>query len=258
MIAPLKILIDRNLEEHALTAEPVVRNQTVQWGPFTTSFDIHGYRGKALPEGEWKSQQIRALPTVARLAREGTLIFCTSTEIGFERHHASPGWQGFVGDLFHGIEYEHVPAAVERSFFSQSIDVGQYSSGQAQADWCREFLLRVDERQLLESLRRYSDVPDFDRQNIANLQRYKLICKYLDTDDHRRDAFHLWTAEVNGLDCFLTDDRRFINKMTLSTPLDLPTPPISPQRLLETLGVTELDPMPIADRRFRHVFEAKG
>lgn len=198
---------------------------------------------------------MKALLTVARLAREGVLIFCTSVEIGFERFNASAGFQGFVGDLFRDIKYQHVPAAIERSYFSQSIDTGKYASGQAQADWYKDFLLEVDENQLLDTLKEYTELPSFDLNNIANLHRFKELCRYLDTDDYRRDAFHLWTAEVNKLDYFLTDDKSFINKMTLSTPLDLPTPPISPVRLLDTLRITGLDPLPLSDQRFRYIFE---
>lgn len=252
---PLNVLIDRNLEEHALTAETVVQPRTVKWGPHAVTSNILGYRGKVLPTDDWLLRQLRALPTVARLAHDGVLVFCTTVEIGFERFNTSAGFQGCVGDLFRDIKYKHIPAAIERSYFSQSFDTGKYASGAAQADWYREFLLEVDENQLLEALKDYTDLPNFDRQNIANLGRFKGICKYLDTDDHRRDAFHLWTAEVNELDYFLTDDQRFINKMTLSTPLDLPTPPVGPASLLEKLGIRELDPLPLSDQRFRYLIE---
>jgi hypothetical protein len=68
-------------------------------------------------------------------------------------------------------------------------------------------------------------------------------------ENHYRDALHLWTAEVNGLDYFLTADKTFINVMTKTSRVPLPTRPISPSDLLAELGVTQIDPLPIVDDR---------
>lgn len=256
VVVALKVLIDRNLEQLAVRAEGATKTETIQWGPHNISSEIHGYRGKPMPQGDWLALQLRALPTIARLAKEGKLIFCTSQELGFESFQAARGYQGFVGDIFRDISFKDVPPAIDRSYFSQSGDLGEYTSGEAQAKWCKEFLLKVsDERKLLKALERYDALPEFNRQNIANLSRFRELCANLTTSDHHRDAFHLWTAEVNGLDYFVTADKRFINVMTKSKRVDLPTPPISPAELLERLGVRELDPLPLDDRRFRNLFD---
>lgn len=251
----LRILIDRNIVQYALTAEGAIQTKTVKWGPHNVTLDIHGYRARALPEAEWPRQQIEALPTIARLALEGKIVFCTSRELKFEAIRGSRGRQGLIGDLFRGIAYEHVPAAIERSYFWQTINLNKYTSGEGQAGWYKNFLLEVDENRLLERLKGYIELPEFDHQNIENLGRFRELCKYLDTDDHIRDAFHLWTAEVNNLNYFLTVDKKFINKMTQSTPLFLPTPPITPAELIENLGIRILDPLPLSDQRFRNLLE---
>lgn len=253
----LRVLIDRNLEQYALTAEGVVQTKTEKWGPHTVTADIYGYRAKALPKAEWPRRQIEALPTITRLAREGKIVFCTSHELKFESFRASRGWRGSRGDLFRGIVYECVPAAIERSYFWQTIDLNKYTSGEGQVGWYKNFLLKVDENQLLERLKGHIEFPDFDRQNIENLGRFRELCKYLDTDDHIRDAFHLWTAEVNNLNYFLTVDKKFINKMTRSTPLSLSTPPITPAELVKKLGIRILDPLPLSDQRFRNLLETE-
>ena len=255
---PLKLLIDRNLETLALRAEAVVRTETVHWGPHTLKNDVHGYRAKELPKDEWPRRQIEAFPTIAKMARECQLTFCTSVELKFESFKATRGWQGSIGDLFRDIKYENVRSAVERSYFWQTTDLSKYSSGEGQVGWYKEFLLKVDEQQLLEEIKGHIDLPEFDKQNLAKLNRFRDICRYLDTGDHIRDAFHLWTAEVNGLDYFLTADKSFTNKMTKSTPLELPTPPISPADLLVTLGRTDIDPLPLANQRFRYLFEPES
>ena len=251
----IKLLIDRNIQNLAVRAVSATQAYTVQWGELSIITDVYGYGEKALPKGSWKRKQIEALPTIARLAREGKLVFCTSSELDFESFHASRGWQGTNGDMFHDIKYEHVPAAIERSFFSQTLDFSMYISGEAQVSWYKDFLLRVDEKTFLEKILQYKKLPDFDRRNFANLVRFRELCRYLNTDDHIRDAFHLWTAETNGLDYLLTADKKFINKMTNSTPLDLPTPPINPTNLVELFGISELDPLPLSNRKFNYLYE---
>ena len=107
-------------------------------------------------------------------------------------------------------------------------------------------------------------LPDYYRQNFANLKRFREICEPITKntkakqdkkDEQIRDAFHLWTAEVNNLDYFLTADKKFINLMTVSSKIDLPTPPIAAATLLEKLGISKLDPLPVMDDRFRYWFE---
>lgn len=250
-----RLLIDRSLENWALRAEGVVRTETMQWGPHEVISDVHGYRAKELPQDEWRRRQIESLPTIARMAREGQLTFCTSVELKFESFRAANGWQGYIGDLFRDIKFENVPAAVERSYFWQTINLDDYSSGEGQVRWYKDFLLKADEDKILAEIADLIDLPDFDRQNLKNVSRFREMCRHLETDDHIRDAFHLWTAETNGLDYFLTADKRFTNKMMKSTPLKFPAPPIGPADLLVELGITELDSLPLTDRGFRYLFD---
>lgn len=252
----LKLLVDRNIENHALRAEGAIQTQTLQWGPHTVTNDVHGYRAKELPKDKWLRRQIESLPTIARMSRDGEIVLYTSVELKFEAFNASRGWQGYVGDLFRDIKFEDVPAAIERSYFWQTEDLATYSSGVGQAGWYKDFLLKIDEHKMLAAFDEHRPLPNFDRANLLNLGRYREICANLDTDDHIRDAFHLWTAEANKLDFFLTADKKFINKMTLSTKIDLPTPPICPEALLEHLGVSEPDPMPLSGREFRNLLQS--
>jgi hypothetical protein len=82
-----------------------------------------------------------------------------------------------------------------------------------------------------------------------NLDRFRELCSGL-TRQHYPDADHLWTAEANNLDYFLTADRAFINVMTLTRRLALRSKLISPRDLLAELGGTQLDRLPITDDKF--------
>ena len=59
-------------------------------------------------------------------------------------------------------------------------------------------------------------------------------------------------VEFNGLDYFLTTDKKFTNVMTLTKLTGLnSSKPVTPRDLLENLGIGELDPLPIGDWKIR-------
>jgi hypothetical protein len=252
---PVKILIDRNVQARAVQSEPAVREQTIRWGKTDVTSEFHGYRGKRLPEGEWLVRQIKCLPTIARLAKEGRVLLFSSEELFFESFTAARGLAGWSGDLFRGVKISSVPAAVERSYFRQTIDFGKHASGASQAEFYEEFLLKIDETTIVPLLEEHMDLPAFDLQNLRSVGRFRELCAGLDSSDHRRDAFHLWTAEANGLAYFLTMDRRFINVMTQTKKTELPTVPICPEDLLDALGGIERDLMPLKEGEFHDLFD---
>lgn len=251
----IKLLVDRNLRYKAVRAEGAIQQRTIQWGPHEIEAKIHGYRGKPLPSVEVELQQLKALATISRLTTEGKLELFSSTELEFESFSAARGFQGFAGDILADAEIQSVESAVERSFFQSTIDFRQHIDGDQVGRWCEEFLLKLDVTKVNRIIKHYVDLPDFCRQNLLNIARYQELCRHLSTLGHYRDAFHLWTAEVNGLDFFLTGDRRFVNVMTQSTKIDLPSPPISPVELLGNLGIEKFDSVPLADRKFTNLFE---
>lgn len=251
--SPLKLLLDTNLRRWALRAEGVVKQETLNWGGVhDVTVEVHGYRGKELPDAEWKLLQLKSLPTVARLAKENQIQLLSSTELQFEGFHSSRSFEGFVGDIFAGTKIGRVPAAVERSYFWSTTDLGKYMSGDNFAGWCRDFLLQLKPENIRTLLDYFPDMPEIHRESVRNVSRYQEICRYLKSNDHIRDAFHMWTAEVNGLDYFLTGDRKFINVMNESTPITMKSPPISPSKLLETMGIDQFDPLPLTDRKFQY------
>jgi predicted nucleic acid-binding protein len=50
----------------------------------------------------------------------------------------------------------------------------------------------------------------FEEKCLRRAHVFKAICQGIDRA-HYPDALHLWTAEENNLDVFLTTDRRFRN-----------------------------------------------
>jgi predicted nucleic acid-binding protein len=207
--------------------------------------------GKPLPPPGWLREQVLCLPTIASLAREGQLALYSCTEIGFEEASATMPFRNQYGDIFAGLKIEELESAVERSYFYQTIDFSKHISGDYVAEFMRDSLLKVDVKKHVPLIRQHKDVPEFYLQNLEKVARFKELCKGLTTSDHLRDAFHLWTAEVHGLDYFLTADQGFINVMTQTKRIGLPTRPVCPTQLLEIVGLPRLDPLPLGPDEYR-------
>ena len=82
-----------------------------------------------------------------------------------------------------------------------------------------------------------------EQKNLAQIGQFKLLCRHL-ARTHYPDAFHVWTAEANGLDYFLMMDKRFPNAIRNRRDLDFRCKAVSPDELLSALGVSEKDPLP--------------
>jgi len=53
-------------------------------------------------------------------------------------------------------------------------------------------------------------------------------------EKHLADLYHLWTAEENSLDYFITLDCKFINAVTLPWPLETPVKVCTPMQFVES------------------------
>jgi predicted nucleic acid-binding protein len=101
-------------------------------------------------------------------------------------------------------------------------------------EFCK-LLLHIDAT-MLEPSGLLEMLTETELTNRRNVARFRALCAVLDESQYP-DAFHLWTAEVNGLDYFLTADRAFINVMTKTARLQLTTRPVGPRELLDDLGI---------------------
>jgi hypothetical protein len=146
-----------------------------------------------------------------------------------------------AGELLKGIEWENVPAAVQRSKFQQ-MDWMIYVQKQTVVKFCK-VLLEMNQAVLDAKVDKWCFLTDFERQNLRNLGRFREICSALQ-ETHYPDAFHLWTAEVNNLDYFMLIDKAFVNAITKTSRISPRTKLMAPIDLVRDLGIVQLDPMP--------------
>ena len=188
---------------------------------------------KNIPDNErWKLAQSEAMHGVAESAREGKVHLFTYDEIELETLSGTLFPSGVVAHCLAGVKIDYVRAAIERSRFQQ-MPLDTFAEKSTRVDFCR-WLLSLDYRELAKRPKFMSMFSDFERRNLESLGRFREICANLD-ETHYSDALHLWTAEVNSLDFFLTSDKKFINVMTKTSQVALTTRPICPCDFLRVL-----------------------
>lgn len=242
MASAVTALVDLSVIRDAVTVEPAVQDQTLVWGQEPIHVQIGGYRRKAWHlHDDYKREQVNALPTIATLARDGTLALHTYSELMFEEFWGAQGMRGSVDDMLAGVRFRSVPAAVERSRFQQS-DVLEH----AQREPFNNFydLLRDLSDDLLSAIDPY--LTGFERQNVADIGRFRDLSRHVPRK-HYADMFHLWTAETNRIPYFLTMDHKFVNFMFETSQCEVKAEPVTPTELLDRLGNVERVPMPVAN-----------
>jgi hypothetical protein len=193
------------------------------------------------PYERWKQTQMECLPTIARLAREGTLRFYTYQELEVEAWRNPNGFpaQPF-GNVFAGIEIASVESAIRRGHFHT--DLVEHNKAESLIEFCK-WLLDGRSARWAKAPSVLGKLTDFEKRNLQQIDRFKTLCRHIPEKQYG-DGFHLWTGEVNSLSNFLTTDAKFTRTVSKLGKLKLPCSPISPSDLLDELGVRERDPLP--------------
>jgi hypothetical protein len=248
-MASVSALLDLSVMRLAEMMEPAVQEHTVRFGDRDQTFPVIGVRRKGPFRATevWKTTQLAALPTLRRLVLSGQIRLFWHPELTLEAMLGHMDQTAGVGHLLHRVPIGDVPPAIERSRFQQ-IDLGEFAGKESFNKFC-ELLLQLSYRDFAKRPRFLSSFSPFEQQNLRALERFKEICRAL-PKKHYRDGFHLWTAEANGLDYFLTADGKFIRALTQSSKLHLQCRPIGPDELLTEMGMTERDPLPVNDYDF--------
>jgi hypothetical protein len=186
-----------------------------------------------IPNNErFKREQSDAMISVGNLAREGRVHLYVYTEIELEALKGTGFPSRRIADSLYGVKIDRVRAAIERSRFQQ-MPIDEFLEENTRIDFFR-WLLSLDEKALMRSPKSMDQFSAWERRNLESLGRFREICKHL-APKHFNDAFHLWTAEVNTLDYFLTVDGRFFRALTESSRIDFTTRLIHPSDFVTKL-----------------------
>lgn len=169
---------------------------------------------------------------------------CWYGELNIEAIRGAHGMAGTFGDLLAKVKLRRIQPAVERSRFHQTIDFRAYTEKDAQVELCCN-LLAWDAGILRNATVFWDSLPAFEQANLLRLDEFRGLCQGL-TQNHYPDAFHLWTAERNGLDYYLTMERKFRELMSRSK-IQFKCKVASLEELLQRFGVSKLDPVPLPE-----------
>jgi len=270
----MRVLLDTGVITHAEFAVGAIKQHIDRWGDHEIAVPIHGFMRKPSEKDPNYQRQINALFTVGRLIQQGRIEAYKYSEIEYEVGRGSKGPP--VCNALEGCTIQTCPPAVERSCFRSSLNfIDAISKGgkkdrKASVDLggvnqiaCFEWLCSLKKgqiRSLPPQLIKMRGITDFDLESLENIEWFKFLCKRSGSPENYPDVFHLWTAERNNLDAFLTLETRLPNlvsrvKNEKVRRIDIRTEVLRPLELLQKLGIDKPDPVPMEPNRFYYFHE---
>jgi hypothetical protein len=272
----MRILLDNGIRSHCEFAEPATSRITLRWGGRDNVSIIHGIVRKAPDRNADYQKQIDALFTVGRLIRAGHFEAYSYNEIECERLRDRVGLG--VCNALRGCSIYNCPPAVMRSRFRGTIDFTDAISKGGKKDARRKvalgnanqiaflkwlFELTKQHAELLISHAALLGLTEFDIGSLKGVEWFQFLCQRSGSAENYPDIFHLWAAERNALDVFLTLDGRlpkFLKQVRneKNKSIAIKTDVLRPLDLLQKLGIDNLDPVPMEPGRFYHLHELDG
>lgn len=179
--------------------------------PFKNNF-LEIKRVKKPERKDWRQKEKDCLKKLADLCRANKITFYTSPELKSEHFRVLKFPSQQTQSYFDGLKFHKTQSPLDRSKWG--IDLQQYSSKEHIISHCKCFFFGTEKRtnKFIEGMKknpRFS-LSDFEEISLRKSSDFQQICFGL-SETHYPDALHYWTAELNGLDCFMTIDKAFIN-----------------------------------------------
>lgn len=231
----MQVLVDQSVERYAVIRQTYTTIRTVNWGGHSHEFEV-AEAARILPgdieQDSKKSQknkdlkdEIAYLARIATLARQNTLKLFSCFELRAEamRHSAigatlgQGAESGYLGlNLLDGVNIKNVPPPATRTMIiGAGITFGVRKDEQIEAF-----------RELQNRYPRFSEIA-------GSISKKKII-----------DAFHVWTAEHNSLDAFVTLDfalKRALTQAEKESRLHLDIEVLTPKELCHKIGEPPYD-----------------
>jgi hypothetical protein len=236
---PVKVLIDRSVRYDAITGEHGF--QVAEGELFGRKYQyLQPATRTRPPRIDWKQAEIESLPEVAKLIREGRIEAFTTDELYAEASPVDKLSPPEETDIFEGCIFNDLPAPLERSKWG--LDLDHFCSREEVIAYCECFFLTSSAQRTERFIAGMSENPrfrlsPFEEKCLRRSHVFRAICKGIDRS-HYPDALHLWTAEENGMDAFLTHDRKFRNVIARQN-VALHCKVIFPSHLLKEVLVPE-------------------
>jgi len=263
----MKVMLDNGILSHSQFAEGNLITTEIFWNGSNHSVQLAGFVRKKIHPDTAYQNEIDALFTIGRMIRERRVRAFSYIELSFEKIKRQMGESAF--DALADCPIERCKVPLERSRFFQTIDFEGYVAKGGKKDRKAgmdtsmsqisfvELLLSLEEGHV-QQLISHNDIfgmSSFEVESLQNLSWFRTMCRVSQSPENYPDMLHLWAAQRNHMDVFLTLEKRLPNiaaHLPTSTACvaSFPTVVLRPLALLDRLGVTELDPVPIEPQRF--------
>lgn len=188
-------------------------------------------------DGSWLRKEFDCLPTISKLLQDREIKGYRYIELELEDWQRSgSGNSANLGNLFPRELFGDIGPAIERSYFFQS-SISDYVKTSKMVEFCL-WLKRLKANELNLDVLIKKGFPAEMLRNLHHVSRFHELCHVLQKEEQLVDAFHLWSAEVNGIEYFLTTDKKFVNAIQRAV---RDCKPILPSELLDKLGVRKME-----------------
>ena len=212
MSSQMKVLIDHSVRQHGIVGE---RGFVSAQGSLADQKYLYlQSQSRNKPQrADWLQPEIETLPNVAQLIRDGRLQAFTTNELYAEAFRVEKFPSPAYINIFEGCSINRASAPFERSKFGLGGE--QFMNKDDVIAYCKSFFLTPTQNgieKFIEGMKRNPryDLSPFEEQCLRNAPVFQNLCRGID-ESHYPDALHLWSAEENALDAFLTLDRKFRN-----------------------------------------------
>jgi hypothetical protein len=206
--------------------------------------------------------ELEALFTVGRLIREDRLLAFSYEELQIESRRRFPDEMTF--NALAGCKMQTCAAALERSRFVKTTDFVGYMAKGGKKDLKAGKNTSISQITFVNWLLSLTDgfveqlifwretigLSEFEVDSLRHLSWFRLMCQVAGKAEHYPDILHLWTAQRNRMDAFLTLDadlakiaKRFPKGGRDSAGHE--TAILHPLELLARLGIETPDAIPI-------------
>jgi hypothetical protein len=161
-------------------------------------------------------------------------------ELSFEHMRGASFPGNALGNIFGTVGLKDIGTPIDRSLFFQT-EVAEFVSKKSQTEFCK-WIMNVGPK-LLTIPKFLDQLNESQQVALKRLPRYRELCHSL-SEVQYIDAWHVWTGELNGIELFLTTDKKFVHALSSNKNLGLTCKPVYPEDLLVDLGVMDREPMP--------------
>lgn len=269
----MRAMLDNSIPGHSQLCDWAMGPQGPLFGA-QSHCEVLGMVRKKMHDDAAFQAQVDSLFTIGRLIREKRIEAFTYGELRCE------SMQQFIGDpmldALAECEIKTCPPAIERSRFQRG-SYFTFARKGGEKDRKRGLNARLSQIAFIQMLcglregflpqwtplKDLLGLTEFEIESLKNLKCFQQFCKISNSAENYPDMFHLWTAQRNHMEVFLTLDNKLINiaqmiRRSRGISIEFPTQVLRPSELLSLLGVKEPDPIPIKHDRFYTLLDLWG